>query len=211
MNKRTNIQSDSNREARGNIASYTKISTLEEQTLSYIQTLSQNAWINLGIGLVGVLAGTILLYVFIDSISDQALLTAEKKSQDLQQNGQPPSVDPIIHLYRLSIIFVLEVIGLFFLRLYRNGQKEIKDLQNHLSKIGFVALGIQIKRDDKIKDSEAIQNLILNILPKSQHIVLKKGETTHDLELKKAEQAEGGKILETLERFLDLFSKNKSE
>lgn len=169
-----------------------EIHRIKRRMLAYILSMTKNAWINLGIGFFGTITGTVLLYFFI---------TAKDFQTD---NG-------FVHIYRLSIVFILEIVDLFFLRLYRNTQEEIKYYQNEFSNMEFKALAIRLASDDGINNVEAIQELIHTFSNTERNFILKKGESTVDLEMKKAEQSEEGMLLKTLEKFIASISRVKKE
>ena len=103
-------------------------------------------------------------------------------------------------LPRLSFVFIIELFAYFFLRLYKEGLDEIKYFQNELTNIESKLISVEVayitKNDKTMKES-------LSILAKTErNFILKKGETTVELERAKSESENMQNILKAIPTFL---------
>jgi hypothetical protein len=102
------------------------------------------------------------------------------------------------YLPRLSIAIFIELFSFFFLRLYRAGLEDIKFFQNELTNVEtkYAALEAALAHQDG-----ALSRQVISLVAKTErNFVLKKGESTVDLERLKAEGSvaqEIGKALAT--------------
>ncbi len=95
-------------------------------------------------------------------------------------NSQDWKVNIPNYLLRLSLAIFIEFFSFFFLRLYRANLNEIKYYQNEITNIEskFVALEFSLL----LRDKEAIRTTIQQLSRTERNFVLKKGESTVDLE-----------------------------
>lgn len=79
-------------------------------------------------------------------------------------------------LPRLSLVFIIELVGYFFLGLYRLGTYELKYFQNEITNVElWTASYLHAVR---IGDKELVADVIRRVLAVERNFVLKKGETT---------------------------------
>lgn len=99
-------------------------------------------------------------------------------------------------LPRLSLALIIEVFAYFFLGLYRQSLEEIKYFQNELTKIESKFLGLHIATN--ISSSDGILAAIIQLVTTERNFLLKKGQSTTQIELKKAEAANTTSLAEKL-------------
>jgi hypothetical protein len=84
------------------------------------------------------------------------------------------------YLPRISFVVFVEIFAYFFLRLYRVNLDDVKYYQNELSNLEFKALAL--RSGFAINDVKAIKELLTELGKTERNFVLKKGETTPELE-----------------------------
>ncbi len=89
-------------------------------------------------------------------------------------------------LPRFTLSIFIEIFSFFFLRLYSSSLSEIKYFQNELTNIEsrFIALRRAVISDD----TNSLSSLLINLGETERNFVLKKGETTVDLEKSRLDQ-----------------------
>jgi hypothetical protein len=147
-----------------------------------IQKLYIRANINLLIGMAITMFGLYFLYMTIDSIK----ISLATSIPDIIISALP----------RFTLVIFLEIFSYFFLRLYKLGLDEIKYFQNELTNIESKLVAIEVayitKNEEAMKDS-------LNILVQTErNFILKKGETTVELERAKSESENMQNILKSI-------------
>ncbi|MDN5061358.1 hypothetical protein O8C86_05815 [Aliarcobacter butzleri] len=159
-------------------------------------TLKKRANLNLLFGILITIVALSMLWINLDlfySDFDKNFKGAEAK-------------DILLYLLpRLFMIIFTELFALFFLRLYAKGLNEIKYFQNELTNIELKLVAVEVayitKNDASMKDS-------LNILAQTErNFILKKGETTVELERAKSESENVQNILKAVPDFF----KNKGK
>lgn len=159
-------------------------------------TLKKRANLNLLFGILITIIALSMLWVNLDlfySDFDKNFKGAEAK-------------DILLYLLpRLFMIIFTELFALFFLKLYAKGLNEIKYFQNELTNIELKLVAVEVayvtKNDESMKDS-------LNILAQTErNFILKKGETTVELERAKSESENMQNILKAVPEFF----KNKAK
>ena len=142
-----------------------RFSEMQRRLLSEIQALSRRGAFNLWIGAVTTsVAAAILAYV---------ALTTKLVADDLKR-------DLPVLLMRLSLVVFIEVFAFFFLRLYRSSLMEIKYFQNELTNVEtrFIALETAVAGGN----ASATKAIIEELIKTERNFVLKKGESTAELE-----------------------------
>ncbi|WP_353572054.1 hypothetical protein [Candidatus Albibeggiatoa sp. nov. BB20] len=149
-----------------------------------LANLSSNRNLNLLIGLTATIIAIMLLVVFV---------FIETKPTDLKMLA-------FHYGTRFSIVIFVEIFALFFLRLYKTNLFEIKYFQNELTNIDckIIALKTAIYLDDKT----AIRAILKELSNTERNHLLKKGETTVELERVKIEKNESKQLLENLMKLL---------
>jgi hypothetical protein len=90
-----------------------------------------------------------------------------------------------VYILRVSVALFIEVFSFFFLRLYRANLQEIKYFQNELTNIESRAMAIEFAL--LIDDKDIAKSLIEKLAQTERNFVLKKGESTIELELARTE------------------------
>ncbi|MCG8050276.1 MAG: hypothetical protein JAZ15_03665 [Candidatus Thiodiazotropha endolucinida] len=142
-----------------------------ERLRSELDKLNRRAATNLAIGsITTVLAAALLAYMVLDSN-----LKLGDSTQAILWHYVP----------RLSIIIFIEVFAFFFLRLYRENIHESKYFQNEITNLDskFIALDAALISNDV----ENVKTLVQELATTERNHILKKGETTVDLERERSE------------------------
>lgn len=100
------------------------------------------------------------------------------------------------YLPRLSVVIIVEVIGLFFLRLYTRTLSEIRYFQNELTNVEMKLIGLDVVLDQS--DIPAIQGCISELSSTERNSILEKGQTTTEIERERVQVEAHQKILEAL-------------
>ena len=157
---------------------------------SEIRTLSSRANVNLFIGSVTTVLGiSVLAYML---VVGGFVYDAENS-----MTGNILTDYILYYIPRLSVVLFIEVFSYFFLRLYRANLNDMKYFQNELTNIEskLTALNIAVHCDDNALKTKVVESLLAT----ERNFVLKKGETTIDLEVSKMEaqkSAETTRILQ---------------
>lgn len=106
-----------------------------------------------------------------------------------------------VYLLRISVAFFVEVFSFFFLRLYRASLQEIKYFQNELTNIEARAMALEFAL--LVDDKEIARVLITELVRTERNFVLKKGESTVELELSKAEVRGAREATEVLGKLIE--------
>lgn len=98
---------------------------------------------------------------------------------------------------RLSIVIVVELFAYFFLNLYKAGLAEIRYYQNELTNLELRLLALHCAVS--IDDTKTMETILLDITHTERNHILRKGESTADLERSKidAKQAQAAEKLLT--------------
>lgn len=164
--------------------------TIYKRIESEIIVTSRRSIINLTIGVIVCLFGVIYFLFSVSGLTFENLNTL------------------FINLSsRVSVLIFLELIGIFFLKLYKENISDIKYYQNELtnSDYKFTSLITSVVRDDE-KSTESILNDFSKV---ERNFKLLKGETTIELEKGKMEIA-GMNIIEKLLNKLNINNNKNS-
>lgn len=162
-----------------------------ERVAIAVKALSRRGAVNLTIGGLITLGGAAMLWYFV--------------VQDTANVGSP--IQYAMHfLPRLSIVVIVQVFALFFLRLYKLGLEEIKFFQNELTNIEQreIALSVSLLQDDPQLRSDVINQ----ISKTERNNILEKGQSTIDIEKSRIE-SQGG-INAALTNLIPMIVKAKS-
>ena len=107
-------------------------------------------------------------------------------------------------LPRISFVIFIEVFSFFFLRLYKANLSDVKFYQNELTNADARLVALEATLIDDHRDG--LRQLLTELARTERNFVLKKGETTVDLERRKMDEANHS---EFLERVYTLFNKIK--
>lgn len=106
---------------------------------------------------------------------------------------------------RVLLVIFIEIFAYFFLRLYKIGLDEIKYFQNELTNIESKLIAVEIALLQK--DKEMLKSVLDMLLQTERNFILKKGETTVELERAKSESENMQNILKAVPEFF----KNKGK
>ena len=143
-----------------------------ERLRNEIESLSRRGNLNLIIGSMTAILGLIILgnMVFGGDFSLHASVTADDYLSYMGREFMP----------RLSLVVLIEIFAYFFLRLYKASLEGIKYFQNELTNIESKFIGIEgaiLSKDIDLKKS-AIESFVKT----ERNFVLKRGESTVELE-----------------------------
>ena len=148
-----------------------------------LSKLAKRGNLNLVIGIMVAFLGMSLLgyFVFFDEV-------VEKSQKD-------PSFENFLYLFipRISLVVIVEIFSYFFLRLYSLSLIEIKYFQNELTNVQtkYSALKAAVYLDSP----EAIREVILEFSNTERNFLIRKGQTTADLERSKIEKESNKDLL----------------
>lgn len=153
----------------------------EERLINEVKALGKRSNINLVIGSVIAIIGWTLLVWFIIDINNK----------DMQGWEMLNAFIP-----RLTIIIMIEIFSYFFLKLYRESIDRIRYYQNEITNIESKKIAILAS---VISDKDTTcKSIIESLLTVDRNILLKKGETTIELEKLKIENNSSKNFLNNL-------------
>jgi hypothetical protein len=97
---------------------------------------------------------------------------------------------------RVALTFVMQLFAYFFLSLYRKAHAEIKFLQNEITNLDMKYIALRSVIDSP--DSAAYNAVINNIVSIERNSILRKGETTAELEVAKIEKDQASGLVKEL-------------
>ena len=112
------------------------------------------------------------------------------------------------YIPRLSLVIFVEIFAYFFLRLYKSNLDDVKYYQNEL--INIDAKVLALRSAIMMKDAVLIKSVSEILAKTERNYVLKKGETTTDLELARIESKVSASILDRFSNLANMFSKSRS-
>ncbi len=148
----------------------------------HILQLRRNGQTNFMVGLIIASVGVLLLYYFIENWGDTSL-------------------PELFHAFRLTIIFIIEILAFFFLRIFKDNNKEVKYFQNELT--NFETKASALKMAFASNNLVAIQDLIRDFAKIERNFLLEKGQSTTDLEMKKIDVQSESYISEIISKVLN--------
>ncbi|OOQ57868.1 hypothetical protein BC343_13920 [Mucilaginibacter pedocola] len=156
-----------------------------------IERLGKVANYNLVFGSVATVAGIIILTV-----------------NAFDQTGLKDTTE-ILKLYipRISTIVFIEIFAFFFLRIYKGNLADIKYFHNERTNIEQKILAL--KTSLLIGDSKYVKSVIDELAKTERNRILKKGETTVELERERAEITADKNVMSLLKSVLELKKDSK--
>jgi hypothetical protein len=151
-----------------------------------VNALGRRGNINLLIGILTTLSGfvifTLLVFDTTSVPSDQDYLTRH-------------------YLPRFSLVVLIETFAYFFLGLYRSSLSEIKYFQNEITNLEskYTALEQAVLMGEKA----TIRKTIESLMNTERNFLLKKGESTVDLEVKRLDESSHTKLIEVFTNSLE--------
>lgn len=90
------------------------------------------------------------------------------------------------YMPRISLVIVIEIFAYFFLQLYKSSLTEIKYYQNEMTNLQAKLAAIKLSM--KKGDDKTLAEVILKLVSTERNAILKKGETTAEIEKYRIEQ-----------------------
>lgn len=145
-----------------------------------LRALSRRGNVNLSLGITTAIVGMAILGAFVFTLSPAG--------DALEFAGS--------FLPRISLVILVEVFAYFFLRLYSNSLIEIKYFQNEITNIDSKAMALRAAAHPGNETS--MKDVILKLSQTERNYVLRKGETTVDVERSKMEKETVASLLGTI-------------
>lgn len=144
------------------------LNTIQHRLYREITKLSLRANLNLAIGSATTIVAIMILY-----------LTVGNYTPNLESISQALS----FFIPRISIVIFIEIFSFFFLKLYRTNLSDIKYYQNEMTNVEFKLLAL--KSAFAKDDLDSIKNVINNFSTIERNFILRKGESTVEIEKNK--------------------------
>tara|TARA_B110000967_G_C18845877_1_gene541955 strand:- start:631 stop:1575 length:945 start_codon:yes stop_codon:yes gene_type:complete len=168
---------------------FEELNKLESKLKTQIERLISNSNLNLLIGIATSLIAIIIL-----------------GSSIFKDNNFKDSSEFItFFIPRVSTVIFVEIFSFFFLRLYKSNLNEIKYFQNEITNLNFKITAI--KTAIKIDDKPTLSQIILTFSNTERNFILKKGETTENIESMKMENSQVSTYSKSLSEILNLLKK----
>lgn len=131
-----------------------------------------------------------------------ALLYTLQLNQLIETNGTIPILN---YLSRLSLVIFIELLALFFLKLYKENINEKRYYQNELTNTEMKYLAIISSRESQ--DTSDFSKVIADLSLTERNFILKKGETTVTLEQSKTGNKSIDSAVDKLIKLIDKIKK----
>lgn len=173
---------------------------LESRLKEEMKRLNKKANVNLWLGVLTTLfaIGIALAFFFLIPITGLSIRTSSDAT-----------VLAFYFVPRITLITLIEVFSFYFLRLYRANLQEIQYYQNELTDISYKLLGFKAALLGK--DEEHIKVVINEIMKKEHNKVIKKDETTADIEKYKYETTFHQDLISNFFNIMGIRSKSTEE
>jgi hypothetical protein len=158
---------------------------LKERLRLEIGKLSLRANVNLAIGSVTTLVAVFVLYSSV--VSNNASF------------NDPVSIISYF-VPRISLVIFIEVFAFFFLRLYKSNLENVRYYQNEMTSVESRL--ISLKAAISVGDVTIINEVIKQLSMTERNVIMKKGETTIDLEKLKYEKGANRDFIELVKTML---------
>ncbi|MFN7819549.1 MAG: hypothetical protein ACK5Q7_08140 [Cyanobacteriota bacterium] len=169
-----------------------KISFLESNVEESTERLRQEIRALLRRGNLNLVLGTLATVIAISVLVYTAILTVGKQgnTSDILQG----------YLIRVSLVLFIQIFGFFFLRLYRVSLSDIKYFQNEIT--NMQQQWLSLKYALLCEDRDTAKNIATILASTERNFILRKGETTIDLERLKFDQNDHKELLSSLKSLL---------
>ncbi len=158
-----------------------------------IRKLNLRANTSLTIGMIISFSGIYMLFISIDMFNSESFLSYSHQGEIIKKD----SIEIFIQMLpRLSFVFIIELFAYFFLRLYKTCLDEIKYFQNELTNIESKLVSVEVAYITK--NEEAMKEALNILVQTERNFILKKGETTVELERAKSESENMQNILKAV-------------
>ncbi len=160
--------------------------------------LSRRANTNLFIGSITSVAGiAFLAYIFLNGQSYNIKLSEQGMSLEIAEYA-------LYYIPRVTLVIFIEIFSYFFLKLYKGTLEDIKYYHNELTNIDSHLSALRLAL--LLGDTDSIKKVAVKLLGVERNFILKKGDTTVQLEVAKTESR---KSSEALKMFEGLFKETK--
>lgn len=180
----------------------TFVSIAKEMTLRLEQEIraqGRKANTNLSMGIAtAILAMLILAWLSLESSASlQASLTVQESASavaPLDPTPPPEKIraDPMLYwghfTSKIALSITANIFALFFLSTYRRNLTEIKYFQNEMTNVQSQTIALVYANSKKFSDTE--KNLLIRIADVERNFILKRGETTADIQIKDMDASE---------------------
>lgn len=173
-------------------------SEFRDRMVRETERLSGRANTNLFIGSITSIIGIAILgYTLVGGAPEDIVLTKENLTVQIAQYS-------LEYMPKLTLVIFIEIFSYFFLRLYKSSLEDIKYYQNELTNIDSDISALRLSL--LVNDSASIKKVLEKLLSTERNFVLKKGDTTVQLEVARTEAQ---KSSEALKMFEGLFKETK--
>lgn len=155
--------------------------------LSEVSALGRRGNLNLTLGILTTVTGLVFLSYFV--ILSQT-----------QNAGQDITAFAISFLPRLSLVVMIELFSLFFLKLYKSGLSEIKYFQNEITNLELKNLALKSAMHSSTPD--LIKEVVVALAHTERNHLLEKGQSTIELEKYKVDQGNTNELLKIIPRLI---------
>jgi chorismate mutase len=163
---------------------------IQQRLYREISKLSLRANLNLAIGSATTIVAILILYLTVGSHTS---------------NFDSISHSMSFFIPRISIVVFIEIFSFFFLKLYRTNLSDIKYYQNEMTNVEFKLLAL--KSAFAKDDLDSIKSVITNFSTIERNFILKKGESTVEVEKSKIDLASENSWKEIVKEALKLKQK----
>ena len=152
--------------------------------------IARNSNLNLALGF----ATTVIAISYLS----YSLLSTDSRNEALETElVQAEDIKSIFYLYlikflpRLSVSIFIELFSFFFLRIYKRNLEDIKYLNNERTNIELKLLSLNTavttNNNETLSDNETLKAILLELVKTERNFILKKDESTVELEKVKTE------------------------
>lgn len=175
--------------------------TMIERLKIEIIEINKRSIYNLIIGGTITILGIIILSFVLFEIKNEIITSNNQeviKSYLVIKNFKMEDIIKLIPTF--SLILFIELFAYFFLRLYKNGLSDMKYFHNELTNIESKLIAVEVSY---ITQNTEVMKDALNVLVQTErNFILKKGETTVELERAKSESKNIQDIVKAIPSFL---------
>jgi len=172
--------------------------TMIERLKIEIREINKRSMYNLIIGGAITVLGIIILSFILFEIKHEIINIGSNQEvvKDYPMVKDFKTEDIIKLIPTFSLILFIELFAYFFLSLYRNGLNEMKYFQNELTNIESKLIAVEVAYITK--NEEVMKDALKVLVQTERNFILKKGETTVELERAKSESENMQNILKAV-------------
>lgn len=170
---------------------------LIERLYRELNRLKLNSAMNL---MIGMTITTIGMFFLVQTVLQYNLTYNVSRDINAVTQGAM-QIEFILPLFsRFFLVLFIEIFAYFFLKLYKETLTEIKYFQNELTNIESKMMAVEVSYITK--NNEALKEAILCLSKTERNYILKKGETTVELERAKSDSEVSKNIVNSISDFL---------